>query len=94
MARATIKRFCPFFQGQCKEADCALFLGEKSKGDCSIHVLAVRHKIQLDDVKENNHLKRLETNLRKMGVESNREEVKDIARVVFGPDEIESYLNR
>jgi hypothetical protein len=83
MARATLKRCCPLLEGGvCREINCAWYLGEQMKGDCAIHVLAVRHKIQLDDVKENNHLKRLGENLRKMDTQKNKEEVEDIQKLV------------
>jgi len=78
MARAKYILICPLKGGTCLESSCAWFLGENKKGDCAIKVLAVRHKIQLDDVKENNHLKRLSKALYKMDKEESKLELKEL----------------
>ena len=49
MARFHYTRMCPLTRATCSESMCAWYIGPNETGDCSIHVLGIRHKLLLID---------------------------------------------
>lgn len=92
MARATQHRMCPFKGGVCIESDCALFLGERDKGDCSFVYIAIRSRLQLDDVRESNHLAKLKEVLMKLD-KRNKESINTQFKDLLESD-LEKYCNK